>query len=464
MPSRGISRGRREALLAWDLVAIVASVVLAMPFAAIELVASEPSADAGSGEAMSPLQPAAVLFAIVAIAGITMLGERENLELGGHLTLLFRLVIVATVAVWLTLLGASAAHWQVDLDQLIVISLVLPLLWFLGRILLRSRHRQRVVLVGSGRVAAHITLLAERHPHRAIDIVGWIDDDPQAREGDGPPMLGPVSELPRLLDSGGVDRVIVCFSMTRDEEISAILRECESRHVDVDVVPRMFELVGPAPRSRTVGGFPLLSLTARPESAFRGAAKRCFDLVVAFSLLVLTIPVLAVAAVAVKLDSPGPVLYRSIRLGRRGRPFTMYKLRTMFDGADTLHQAHAANIVGGDLKRPDDVRITRVGRVLRQLSIDELPQLLNIISGAMSVVGPRPVLVTETEGVEGWASRRHDVRPGVTGLWQVLGRSTIPWEERMQLDCTYAKHWSLRFDLKILASTAGAVLSRRGAF
>ena len=277
-------------------------------------------------------------------------------------------------------------------------------------------------------------------------------------------MIGALDDLPEVLAKGGIDRIVVCFSAASDERITAILHDADAYRVKVDVVPRMYGLVGPSTESRMIGGLPLLSIGGGRQRISQTLAKRLFDVVCASIILVFVLPVMALVALAVKLDSPGPVLYRSERLGRANSTFTMLKFRTMRTGADALQEHQADDLIGGHLKRRDDPRVTRIGRVLRGLSLDELPQLFNILGGSMSLVGPRPVLVAEAKGVEGWAARRHDVRPGVTGLWQVLGRSTIPWDERMQLDCTYARHWSMSFDIKILASTFSAVLSRRGAF
>ncbi|WP_217921312.1 sugar transferase [Miltoncostaea oceani] len=408
-------------------------------------------------------EPAAIAFVAFALIGLAMIRDRET-GLGGRVSTMFRLGAIAGVSLWATLLTASAAGWAVDLDQFLVISLTLPVAWIVGRLLLDRPRRERVLLLGSGKVASHLTALALRHPESRFDVIGWLDDEPGEDEESAQAVIGRLDDLPRILVEGQVDRIVVCFSMASDARIAAVLRDADAYRVNVDVVPRMFDLVGPATESRLIGGLPLLSVTGGRQRISQGMAKRAFDLAAASVLVVLTLPVMALVAVAVKLDSPGPVLYRSARLGRSGTTFSMLKFRTMSVGADAAHGDHAADLLGGHLKRPDDPRVTRLGRMLRRFSLDELPQLLNILGGSMSLVGPRPVLLSEAQGIEGWASRRHNVRPGVTGLWQVLGRSTIPWHERMQLDYTYARHWSMGFDIKILASTFVAVVSRRGAF
>jgi exopolysaccharide biosynthesis polyprenyl glycosylphosphotransferase len=297
-----------------------------------------------------------------------------------------------------------------------------------------------------------------------MEVIGAVDNDPPLREAGSPPVLGSLDDLGRLLGEGRADRVIVCFSHAGDGQIAEVLRACDEHDVELEMVPRMFDLVGPTQRSRSVGGFPLVSLSGGGPRKGQAIAKRTFDVLFASGFLLVALPLMAIIGLAIVLDSRGAVFYRSNRLGRAGRPFQMLKFRTMVEGADRVESKAVAGLIAGELKREDDPRITRVGRLLRRASLDELPQLLNVVGGSMSVVGPRPVLATEAAGIEGWASRRHNVRPGITGLWQVLGRSTIPWAERMQLDYSYARHWSLVSDLSILARTVSAILSRRGAF
>lgn len=457
--ARRLSRG--ALLLVWDVAVVILAFAITKPFAGRGFSPVEFGMQPGRGT--GPLEPSGVVFAIAAVIGLALVRERET-GLGGRVALLVRLGIVAALSAWVALLAAEVGGWPVNHRQLIVVSLTVPVAWLVGRIVLDlGRRRERVVLIGSGQIADHIAELARRHPESGLDVLGWLDDDPLAPDEASSPHLGPLSDLPVLLAAGRVDRVVVCFSQARDGTIAEAVRECDAHNVQIDMVPRMFELVPFAPGGRSLAGFPLVPLTASGRDSSQAAAKRAFDLTLSLTLIALTLPLMGLIAIAIRLDSRGPALYRSTRLGRNGRPFRMLKFRTMVVRADELHDQMAADLVGGELKRADDPRITRVGRVLRGLSLDELPQLFNVVAGSMSVVGPRPVLATERHGLEGWAARRHGVRPGVTGLWQVLGRSTIPWKERMQLDYTYARHWSLTFDLRILASTFAAVVSRKGA-
>ena len=201
-------------------------------------------------------------------------------------------------------------------------------------------------------------------------------------------------------------------------------------------------------------------------SLYRRGGKRLLDVVLAAAGMVVALPVLAVAAVAIKLDSPGPVFHRAARVGKDGRRFTFLKLRSMRADAEELRGLllHRNITKGPTFKLHDDPRVTRVGRILRKTSLDELPQLFHIFSGDMSLVGPRPPFPEEVEHYEPWMRRRLEVRPGLTCLWQIRGRSDLPFDEWMRLDVEYVERYSLALDLKILVLTVPAVLSGRGAY
>lgn len=467
-PAAGRTRQRRAArhllLIAWDVAAIVAAFALTAPFVSRGFSTIEFGFPAGR-QATGPFDGAALVFAAVALVGLVAVADRET-GFARRAALLVRLAALSAVASWLTVLCSEAAGWEVDVRQLIAVSVALPIAWLVGRIAVDlGQARERVVLIGSGRVALRVQQLAGRHPESRIDVIGWLDDDPAPAAIDGcAPHLGPIRDLPALLAAGGVDRVVVCFSRARDELLADVIRECDAHRVEISMVPRMWELMPPSLRGPSLGGLPLVSLTPPRHDDGAAVAKRAFDIVVSAALIIVTLPLMAVIAAAIAIDSGRPVLYGSTRLGRNGAPFRMLKFRTMAAGADGAGPLPGHDLVAGQLKATQDPRVTRVGRVLRRLSLDELPQLVNVLSGSMSMVGPRPVLVTEAYGVEGWAARRHSVRPGITGLWQVLGRSSIPWAERMQLDYTYARNWSIVSDMSILAQTVTALLSRRGAF
>jgi lipopolysaccharide/colanic/teichoic acid biosynthesis glycosyltransferase len=248
--------------------------------------------------------------------------------------------------------------------------------------------------------------------------------------------------------------------------------------VEVDIVPRFFDLVGPAPRTQELGGMALVEVPALGLGPAQRTVKRALDVVVAATALALLLPVMLLIAAGVALTSGVPVLFRQQRVGRNGRGFAILKFRTMRNDADTegvARLAAEADLGGADLgtagvasvvralKAASSSRVTPFGEFLRRTSLDELPQLWNIVRGDMSLVGPRPLRPFEVAALADWQLARQDLRPGLTGLWQVLGRSDIEWDERMQLDYDYVSHWSLAGDLRILARTLPAVLRRDGA-
>jgi lipopolysaccharide/colanic/teichoic acid biosynthesis glycosyltransferase len=234
----------------------------------------------------------------------------------------------------------------------------------------------------------------------------------------------------------------------------------------VDVVPRFYDLLGPTPSGNVVGALGLIRVPGLGLNGWKRFQKRTLDVVSASFLLVLTAPILAAVAAAVAVSDGRPVLFRQIRIGRDGVPFEILKFRTMRDASgapepETGTDGIAATV--GLIKTSGADRTTKFGRLLRRTSLDELPQLVNVLKGDMSLVGPRPLRPFEVAALEPWQRVRQDLRPGLTGLWQVLGRSDIGWEERMQLDYTYVAHWSLLQDVRILARTGPAVLGKDGA-
>jgi exopolysaccharide biosynthesis polyprenyl glycosylphosphotransferase len=236
--------------------------------------------------------------------------------------------------------------------------------------------------------------------------------------------------------------------------------------VHVSIVPNFYELFASNATIEDIEGVPVVSLPPMSLSRSVRILKRTFDVVASAAGLIVLSPLLTVTALAIKLDSRGPVFFRQARHGRGGQHFRMVKFRTMVHDAERrrFEIADLNEISGPIFKVKEDPRITRVGGVLRKWSIDELPQLWNVLRGDMSLVGPRPFVVHESEQIEGWASRRLETTPGITGLWQVLGRNDIPFEEMVKLDYVYVTNWSLWWDIKILCQTIPVVLARRGAY
>jgi exopolysaccharide biosynthesis polyprenyl glycosylphosphotransferase len=236
--------------------------------------------------------------------------------------------------------------------------------------------------------------------------------------------------------------------------------------VHVSIVPNYFELFASNATIEDLEGIPVVSLPTMRFSRSVRALKRTVDIVASGLGLLALSPLLAVVALLIKLDSPGPVFFLQRRQGRGGREFHIVKFRTMVQDAEDkrfeLSDLNDMESAGPLFKIKDDPRVTRIGRFLRKSSIDELPQLFNVLRGEMSLVGPRPFVVHESEQITGWAGRRLETTPGITGLWQVLGRNDIPFEEMVKLDYIYVTNWSLWWDVKILCQTIPVVLGRRG--
>ena len=330
------------------------------------------------------------------------------------------------------------------------------------------RLEENTVIVGASEVGQLIARKLALHPEYKLKLIGFVDSHPHEPISGAaePVLLGAPADLPEIVRIHRVERVIIAFSSASHEDIIDLTRLMQTE-VQIDVVPRLFENLSRRMTVSSIEGIPLLgvALPRLPLSAL--AIKRTTDLAFALPLLVVTAPFFALSALLIKLDSPGPVFFRQQRIGSGG-PFRIFKFRTM--QADAEARKHAVAhlnkhlVEGGDsrmFKVPDDPRVTRVGRFLRQTSLDELPQLLNVVAGHMSLVGPRPLIPEEDRYVEAWARRRLELKPGITGLWQVLGRDNIPFEEMLRLDYIYVTTWSFWQDIALLMQTIPIALRRR---
>jgi exopolysaccharide biosynthesis polyprenyl glycosylphosphotransferase len=325
-------------------------------------------------------------------------------------------------------------------------------------------HPRRTLIVGAGDVGQVVERKIRSHPEYGLQLVGFVDEE--RAEGGDAPILGRIAELPRLVDTLEIDWVILAFSKASYEDTLDLLRAARRPDVHLSIVPRFFEVFASNATIQELEGMPVVNLPLMRLSRSLRVIKRSFDIALSAAGLLVLSPLLALVAVAIKLDSRGPVFFRQERHGRGATVFRILKFRTMHDGAEARRQALAAdNEVDGALfKIKDDPRVTRVGRMLRSTSVDELPQLWNVLRGDMSLVGPRPFVIHESSQITGWASRRLDLTPGITGLWQVLGRNDMPFDEMVKLDYIYVTNWSLWWDLKILCQTIPVVLARRGAY
>ncbi len=333
---------------------------------------------------------------------------------------------------------------------------------------LRGYNFRTLLIVGTSDTAKALIEAIERHRYWGIRIAGVLREAGGA-SGDtlaGVPILGRQEDLLELVDRTVVDEVIFACDPADNELETRLLRGLQELGVCVRFTLSAIPEAHGAARIGDLDGIALLSYSRTRGSHVQLIFKRLIDITVASSLLLLSLPALAVVAVAVRLQSSGGVLFRQVRCGLNGRVFTMYKFRTMVAGAeaDRSHLAHLNEMAGPMFKSQNDPRITRLGRFLRRTSLDELPQLWNVLLGHMSLVGPRPMLPAEFEQLERWQRRRLSMRPGLTCLWQVSGRSKVDFQRWMQLDLQYIDDWSPLLDLKILMKTIPAVLSGRGAY
>ena len=325
---------------------------------------------------------------------------------------------------------------------------------------------ERVLLIGEG---AQVETLARKlgsHPEYAVEPVGLISRRGGATAGEaGLPLLGTFDDLDleQVVARHRVERIVIAHEDYDDDRLFDLL--CSSRELGVklSVLPQLFEALGPSVELDDVEGVTVLGITPPVLPRSSRFLKRAMDLVGAAVLLVFAAPVIAIAAIAIKLDSPGPAFFRHTRIGRDGRRFQLLKCRTMCADAEQRRaELLAESKDPGWLHLDHDPRVTRVGRYLRHSSLDELPQLWNVLRGEMSLVGPRPIAEDEDRQLEGWRRTRIDLTPGITGLWQVLGRANIPFEEMIKLDYLYVTNWSLWTDFSLILRTLPAVLLKRG--
>jgi exopolysaccharide biosynthesis polyprenyl glycosylphosphotransferase len=322
-------------------------------------------------------------------------------------------------------------------------------------------YLQNTVIVGAGGVGQTVARKLLQHPEYGINLVGFVDAVPKDwidRDLEHVAMLGDIDRLPAIVRLFDIERVVIAFWKRPHLETLEMIRTLGELDVQVDIVPRFYELVRPSVRMHTVEGVPMISLPPARLAWSSRLVKRLLDLSLALTALVVLSPLLALIAIAIKLDSRGPVCFRQVRMGSRDRTFRIFKFRSMVAEADSLKEnvAHLNVHRNGDprmFKIRHDPRVTRVGRWLRRTSLDELPQLLNVVVGHMSLVGPRPLILDEDKYVDDWARRRLDLKPGITGLWQVLGRSGIPFHEMVRLDYVYVADWSLWGDIRLIFRT-----------
>lgn len=347
--------------------------------------------------------------------------------------------------------------------------------WLRNWLWSKNINVDRVIVIGSGDNGRRLMQAMMGMPGLGYRLIGFVDDEsdaetmPIATEArlTHAERLGAIGDLDDIIAAREVDEVIIALPGNNHDRVLAIIERCRKLMVEFKVVPDLLQLSLDRVDLGEVAGVPLIGLKDATIQGVDHVIKRSLDLVVASAILIAMAIPMAVIALLVRLDSPGPVLYRQTRVGKEGNRFTILKFRCMAADADARRAALLAENPGLDFrlfKLKDDPRLTRVGRWLRRSSLDELPQFFQVLRGEMSIVGPRPQLIEEVAGYEEWHKQRLLVTPGVTGLWQINGRSELNFDDMVRLDLYYAEHWSPWLDFKIMLRTAPAVLAGRGAY
>ncbi len=482
--TRSALLSRRDSLIHWTLAA-TDSLALVLAFATAEVLFAPPAHQANTDAIVPSLEAllfVATLPAWLLTAKLFGLYDRDQ-KRTDHSTTddLASIINLVTIGTWLFL----AATWSFRIaspsfPKLLTFWALAILLLAVGRTAARALCRRRpayvqnAVVVGAGDVGQLIARKFLHHPEYGVNLVGFVDATPKERQPglERVPLLGGPPDLPAIVREQGVDRAVFAFWAGSHREMIDLIRRLNELAVQVDIVPRGFEVVSTGADVHAVESIPLIGLPPFQLSPSAQLLKRALDVSASLVALTLLAPAFLLIGLLIRLDSQGPVFFRQMRMGIGHAAFSMYKFRTMTVDAERQKRALASLNVhatpGGDsrmFKIVDDPRVTRIGRLLRRHLLDELPQLLNVLKGEMSLVGPRPLILDEDRHVDGWARRRLDLKPGMTGLWQVLGRSRIPFEEMVQIDYRYVTNWSLWLDIRLLLRTLPLMLKgARGAY
>jgi exopolysaccharide biosynthesis polyprenyl glycosylphosphotransferase len=408
---------------------------------------------------------------LVACAKLTGLYDRDETLLRkttlDEAPKLFQLATLCALVAWLT--GGLIVHGQLDRHEAMFLWLALAALLILARtgsraISLRVSPVERCLFIGDEVSAAVIRSKLTGHGGVNAEVVAQLDLDkvePWSTDSFSTSRLAEIRDLARTQD---VHRAIIAPRSADAGEMLNLVRTLKAVGVRVSVLPRLLEVVGSSVEFDDLHGVTVMGVRRFELTRSSAALKRALDILAAsMGLLSLSVP-LMVIAIAIKLDSRGPVFFRQLRVGRYGKRFRMLKFRTMVDGADAMKDSlrHRNEAQEGLFKIAEDPRVTRVGRLLRKSALDELPQLLNVLRGEMSLVGPRPLVLEEDQRVQGWHRRRLELTPGMTGPWQILGPARVPLSEMVAIDYLYVANWSLWSDVKILLRTIPHVVGRHG--
>lgn len=354
-----------------------------------------------------------------------------------------------TLVLFLIMIVTEAAVW------------VLMKKWLLGILNKRGIAIKRVLIVGAGKVGLELAEKMSARPADRFRLIGYLDDNKQADW-----VVGKISDLEKVLNNSRVDIIYVTIPSEKPL-VEKLLTSIYMYDIDIRIIPEMFDRISGVFTFNNDSIYPCLQIVKTPLRGLNIVLKRIADVVGSLLLLLAGFPIFLLSAFMIKVESKGPVFYRQVRVGKHGRTFSMIKFRSMYEQAEKMQDqlAQRNEVKGGPaFKLKDDPRITNVGRFLRKYSIDELPQLINVLKGEMSLIGPRPPLPREVELYSDYHWRRMDVLPGMTGLWQVSGRSDLDFKQWIDLDIYYIEHWSVYLELKILIKTIPAVLKGEGAY
>jgi exopolysaccharide biosynthesis polyprenyl glycosylphosphotransferase len=419
--------------------------------------------------------PVGLLFVLFCLVGYQMRGSYRMTRASSPTAEAMAVIGSTAVAAMLVFAIASLLRLPAFSRLTIIYAWIFAMLFtIVGRAVLRSLRAQlyragvgtqRAIVVGNNRLARMVMQMLTQEHHLGYQVVGFVDQSMRTDFGRFR-ALGSIEQLPSLIDELEASRVLVALPSSQHEDALWVLEHCRRDGVSVSLVPDLFDVQLSHVRMDSLCGIPMFGVKETNISGWNLIVKRVMDATVSALALLALSPLFAIVGLAIRLDSPGPVFFKQIRLGKGGTPFVCYKFRSMYEDAEAqLEKLRTLNEADGPIfKMRQDPRLTRVGRLLRRTSIDELPQLWNVWRGDMSLVGPRPPIPAEVEAYEEWHRRRLEVVPGLTGLWQVSGRSTLSFEEMVMLDIYYIENWSLGLDLQILLRTVPAVVATAGAY
>lgn len=392
------------------------------------------------------------LYIVDEFTSLSLASGLAAVALAGLLYLSFRDVSRVLFLVFVALAYGSLLGWRL-----------------VARIIFRLQpgHKQirRVLVVGAGPVGLELETQVNRRPYLGLEIIGFLDDD-ETKLTNSPQILGPLTHARRVASQHQVEDVVIALPTWAYQRVNQLVAELHKLPVKVWIIPDYFHLSLNKAQVEEFAGLPMLDLRAPALNEYQRMIKRGFDLVMTFLLLLPTLPVMGLIALAIRLDSRGPILFNQPRVGENGKIFLMHKFRSMVVDADKRMEEVTRPTANGKIvhKFANDPRVTRIGRFLRRTSLDELPQLLNVLKGEMSLVGPRPELPMLVEQYEPWQHKRFSVPQGMTGWWQVNGRSDKPMHLNTEDDLFYIHNYSLLLDLQIIMKTVWVVLRGKGAY